>query len=289
MIRWSHGDYIRLGKAVSEFNKAISKNETEVNKLHLPETVNYKELRDNIQTREGLNAYIQSLKRVNNEGAFDLEELESGEIITKYQKRELERSQAQALNSLAKEAAKAEARRKLDLGLEATDILKPSQYTQEQKDIQNKMADYRNLFKLKGEQFKTMAKYLGINQTELKYRRAYVFRKNYMNEMKKYEKFPAYKLFLAWANKHKNPVDFYESLPDDNFYPDDLHYQSTANFSEEDFEAFLEVLGIDVSEELKKRGAKQGLSEYDYKEKLRAEIKQKQTIKEVKQMFKGLK
>ena len=46
MIRWSRGDYIRLGKAVSEFNKAISKNETEVNKLYLPESVNYKELRD---------------------------------------------------------------------------------------------------------------------------------------------------------------------------------------------------------------------------------------------------
>lgn len=63
-IRWKRGDYIRLGKAVSEFNKEINKNRSVLNELYLPEKVNYKELRDSIQTREGLNAYINSLKRI---------------------------------------------------------------------------------------------------------------------------------------------------------------------------------------------------------------------------------
>lgn len=63
-IRWSHGDYIRLGRAVAEFNRQISQNQTEANKLYLPDEINYKELRDSIQTREGLNSYVEGLKRI---------------------------------------------------------------------------------------------------------------------------------------------------------------------------------------------------------------------------------
>lgn len=64
MIRWKRGDYIKLGKAVSQFNKEIAKNEGIIDKLILPEQVDYKSLRDNIQTREGLNYYIKSLKNI---------------------------------------------------------------------------------------------------------------------------------------------------------------------------------------------------------------------------------
>ena len=80
MLRWQKGDYVRLGRAVAEFNREISKNITEANKLYLPEKVNYNELRDRIQTREGLNAYIQGLKRIKLEGAFELEKIKSGEV-----------------------------------------------------------------------------------------------------------------------------------------------------------------------------------------------------------------
>lgn len=63
-IRWSRGDYIRLGKAVSQFNKEINKNKTIENSLFLPDEINYKELRDSIRTREGLNSYVEGLKRI---------------------------------------------------------------------------------------------------------------------------------------------------------------------------------------------------------------------------------
>ena len=64
MIRWKRGDFIKLGRAVSEFNKEIAKNEQVIDSLALPEKVEYKDLRDSIMTREGLNYYIQSLKRI---------------------------------------------------------------------------------------------------------------------------------------------------------------------------------------------------------------------------------
>lgn len=64
MIRWSKSDAVKLGKAVAQFNKEIKKNETITNKLILPEPVSYKDLKNSIQTREGLNYYIRSLKRI---------------------------------------------------------------------------------------------------------------------------------------------------------------------------------------------------------------------------------
>jgi hypothetical protein len=70
-----------------------------------------------------------------------------------------------------------------------------------------------------------------------------------MEVMKKYKDFEHYDLFKKWANKHKNPVRFYEALPDAEFYPDDLQYQSDMVSTEEQFDSFLEGLGIQIEEE----------------------------------------
>lgn len=257
-IRWSQSDYIRLGKAVAEFNKQIAKNETEANKQYLPDKASYRELRDRIQTREGLEAYIQGLKRINLKDAFKLEKLKGGEIITKYQKEELERGKAQALQSLENRLEKIENATRKEKDIPKSTKIIASYKTQEQKDVEAKIREYKRLFKLRGEKFKKLASEIGINQTELKYRRAYVFRQNYMNVMReKYGSFESYKLFLRWANRHKNPVNFFEALPDNEYYPDDLYYQSDNTFSEEDFEAFLETLGMDVeAEKLKEQNKK---------------------------------
>lgn len=249
-LRWQKGDYIRLGKAVAQFNRQVKQNETQINKQYLPKLVDYSELRDRIQTRQGLNAYIQGLKRVNIEGAFDLEKLENGEYITRYQKGELERGRAQAMKSLQKEINQQERQTKVNLGIDA-DIKLPNAFkSQKQKELEAKIKDYKNLYTLKGEVFRRRALELGINQTELKYRRAFVFRQNYMKVMReKYSNFKNYRKFIAWANRHKNPIMFYEALPDNEYYPDDLYYQSDNTFSEENFDSFLESLGIELEEE----------------------------------------
>ena len=90
-----------------------------------------------------------------------------------------------------------------------------------------------------------------------------------------YSHLPAYKLFLEWANKHRNPINFYEALPDEDFEPNNLYYQSETYFSEDDFEAFLETLGIDVSKRFEEKGAKKGMSGTEYKEREREKIEQK--------------
>ena len=43
-INWKHGDYISLGRAVSNFNKKIRELQAEENKLYLPDEINKKEI-----------------------------------------------------------------------------------------------------------------------------------------------------------------------------------------------------------------------------------------------------
>lgn len=249
MIRWKRGDFIRLGRAVSEFNKEIEKNKGVVDELILPEEINYKDLRDRIQTRQGLNAYINSLKRIKLPGSFDVVELENGEQITKYAKGEIERGRKSATTVLSNQIKELETKTKIELGIEA-DIDLPNAFkSQKQKSLEAKLRDYKKLYKLTGKDFKRRAKELGINQNELKYRRAYVFRENYMKVMReKYKDFENFNKFESWARKHKNPISFYEALPDGEFYPDDLQYQSDVVFSQENFNSFLENFGIKIEE-----------------------------------------
>ena len=88
-INWRHGDFIRLGQAVARFNKKINELQAEENKLYLPETINYKEAKENITTRRELNRLINSLRRFQREGAEDLYTTQSGETMTKWERREL--------------------------------------------------------------------------------------------------------------------------------------------------------------------------------------------------------
>lgn len=277
MIRWSKGDYIKLGKAVSNFNKQISKNETEANKLYLPEPMNYKELRDRIQTREGLNAYLQQLKRINLPNAFNLETLENGTIITKYQKGELNRARSQAINQLSQEISDIEKKTKVDYGV-YSDIALPNAFkTGKQKELEAKLKDFKELYKLSGKDFKKRASQLMINQTELKFRRAYIFRQNYMKVMReKYSLFRDFWIFERWANKHKNPIDFYNSLPEgEEYFPNDLYRHSDETLSEEEFSTFLEEIGIDLDEVYEEVAARRGITIEELKQEKKDRVEKK--------------
>ena len=88
-IRWKQGDFIKLGKAVAEFNKKINKLNAEENKLYLPDLIEYKEAKENITTRSELNRLVNSLRRFQREGAEELYTTQAGEDITKWERREL--------------------------------------------------------------------------------------------------------------------------------------------------------------------------------------------------------
>ena len=88
-INWKQGDFVRLGRAVAQFNKKVNELNREEKKLYLPETISYTEAKENITTRRELNRLINSLRRFQREGAEDLYKTQSGEEITKWERREL--------------------------------------------------------------------------------------------------------------------------------------------------------------------------------------------------------
>ena len=88
-INWKQGDFVRLGRAVAQFNKKVNELNREEKKLYLPETINYKEAKENITTRKELNRLINSLRRFQKEGAEDLYLTQAGEQISKWERREL--------------------------------------------------------------------------------------------------------------------------------------------------------------------------------------------------------
>ena len=91
-IRWKRGDYISLGRAVSDFNKKIKELEKLDNNITLPNEINYKEVKSEIKTRYELNRYIKSLRRFQNENKQRGIELSGGEIITKWENEELKKA-----------------------------------------------------------------------------------------------------------------------------------------------------------------------------------------------------
>lgn len=294
-IRWSKGDYIRLGKAVSDFNRQIAQNTTAENKLYLPKTINYQDLRDNIQTRQGLNAYLQQLKRINKKGAFDLERLEGGVLISKYEKKELERARAQVIPNLERQIAKVEAETLASYGYSPSTQLPNMLKGNAQRKLEATLKDYKELFKLSGTDFKKRAKQLLINQTEKKYRQAYLFRKRYMKLMKEnYLGYRDYWIFMKYyANKHKDPVRFYDDLPeDDTYFPNDLYRLSDETFTEEEFTRFVEtILGTSVDEIYEEEGLKQGITGEELKIQKDQEAQEKKEeliVRAVNKQFKNL-
>lgn len=293
-IRWSKGDYIRLGKAVADFNRQISQNATEENKLYLPKQIDYQALKNDIKTRQGLNAYIQQLKRINLGDSFALETLEGGQTVTRYQRREIQRALSQLVPELESKIQSEQAKTLIRYGRKPTEDLPDPFKSYQQKQLEARLKDYRELFTLSGEKFKRRAEKLMINQTEKKYRQAYQFRKNYMKVMQKYRNMRDYWIFKKYyADKHKDPVRFYEDLPDDDtYFPDDLYYQSDNVFTDEQFTSFVEtILGVSIDEIYEKEGLKKGTTGEDLKiQKYNEsqEKKEKATIRGVNKQFKNL-
>lgn len=104
-IRWKRGDYIRLGRAVADFNRKINKLQAEENRLYLPDLESYAELRDRISTRAELNRMINSLRAFQKEGAEDLYTFESGQQVTKWEQRELTKLGKRATATLQQKIA----------------------------------------------------------------------------------------------------------------------------------------------------------------------------------------
>lgn len=238
-IRWKQGDYVKLGKAVAEFNKKINKLNAEENKLYLPDTIEYKEAKENITTRAELNRMINSLKRFQREGAEELYTTQAGENITKWERRELGIQSRIAGIRLQRE-------------LKALNEPMESGFSRAQmgsarvREIEAQLRNLKQIETKSGYEFQRLRSRIarsGVSDYTMK--KAITYQENYIKEMEKYSHFDNYDKLMAKLKSFKNPISFYEFVSKTELTAD-LTYQSDEYYTQEYFNRFIEDLGIEI-------------------------------------------
>lgn len=243
-IKWKRGDYIRLGQAVSQFNKKIRELKQEENSLYLPDELSYKDLKNRIVTRKELNRQLKKLKAFQEAGAEDLTELEGGQKLTKWEKQYLKEEQSRMIERLQGEL-------KDEFKQLSNGYSKAQMGSLEYNQIQAQINDIRFLDKSTGAEFKKLVdRIIKGGTTDYTMRKAIVYRENYIEEMKKYSNFKNYKKLMKKLNSIRNPLKFYDTLSNISEVVADLTYQSDEYYSQMEFNRFVEeVIGEEIEQD----------------------------------------
>lgn len=197
-IRWKQSDYLKLGKAVADFNRKIKKLETEENKNYFPEIQNYKELKGTIETRAELNRQIKNMRKFLKEGAEELYTTEAGEEITKWE------------NQLLKQE-KRTIEKRLNKELESLNEPTESGYSKAQmgfsriNEIENSLKGLQKLETAAGESFNRLKSRLHFQgRKDYLAKKQRVFRENYMEMLKNFKGY-------EWYKEYKQKLESFSS------------------------------------------------------------------------------
>ena len=236
-INWKQGDFVRLGRAVTQFNKKINKLQAEENKLYLPETISYTEAKENITTRRELNRLINSLRRFQKEGAEDIYTTQSGETMTKWERREL---------GIQSRIAQTRLQNELKSLNEPTEsgFSRAQMGSMRVREINAQIKNLKNIESAVGYEFKRLRDRLSrMGTSDYTMKKAIVFRENYLKEMEKYSHFDNYEKLMKKLRSFTNPVSFFNFVSQNEF-AGDMTYQSDEVYTQEAFNLFLQDLGI---------------------------------------------
>lgn len=238
-IKWRHGDYVTLGKAVAQFNKKINELNAEERKLYLPDNINYSDIKENITTRKELNRVIESLRRFQKEGAEEIYTTQAGEQMTSWERGELEIQSKIAQRRLKQELK--ELNKPLEGGFSRVQM-----GSQREKEIKRQLENLKSIEIKKGYEFDRLRQRIQTAGTsDYIMRKSIIYQENYLKEMEKYSHFDNYEKLMQVLNSIKNPIKFFEYVSK-NELTQDLTYQSDQYFSQQEFNKFLEQLGIDI-------------------------------------------
>lgn len=241
-INWKRGDFVRLGRAVSDFNKKINELNKEERKLYLPEKIDYKEAKENITTRKELNRLINSLRRFQKEGAEDLYITGAGETITKWERRELGIQSRIAQTRLRAELKNLE--KPLESGFSRVQM-----GSIRAREIEAQIKNLKQIETKRGYEFNALKRrIMSQGASDYTMKKAIVFRENYINEMKKYSHFDNYDKLMKKLNSISNPVSFFNFVSQ-NELTGDLTYQSDEVYTQEAFNSFVQDFGIEIDED----------------------------------------
>lgn len=206
-IRWQRGDYITLGKAVSEFNKKINELQKDESKDYLPDTLEYKEVKENITSRKELNRVINSLRRFKKEGAEDLYKLESGQEITKWEMNEIRLQRNIAVRRLNQELEQ------LNEPINGSKFSRIQMGSEEARKIESTLESIQKLESKKGFDFdriKNRIKYIGTSDYTLK--KAYIYRENFMKELENLkDNTSEFQKVYDFFKNINNPITFFNT------------------------------------------------------------------------------
>lgn len=199
LIRWKKGDYIKLGQAVSRFNKIINELEVDERK-YLPDLKEYSVLKEHITTRKELNRVLNSLKKVTAESLLEKKVFESGEEISKWEWKEVNKAKSRALKNLQREKETIlSSRPSIGMGDERLSEIRA---------IENSILTlpYRTGSDLK----KLIARIQSVGRTDYKFAKDKLFMDNFYKALKGISNFQNYEKLKKELDKIKNPTKFYE-------------------------------------------------------------------------------
>lgn len=242
LIKWRKSDYIKLGKAISSFNKKIR--ELEVDELkYLPPMKDYKEIKQQILSRKELNRIINSLRRFNIEGAEASINLPSGEEISKWEYKEIRLARNRAIKMLEQEKNKVELGEKfIGMGDERLSYINAT------------IKNLNNLENYKGSSFRSTVSRINIlGSKDYFLKVAEQYRENFMNALEEMSTFDNYDILINKLSSIKNPITFYEYISQNEilkdlflYYKDKATSQTYGGFAsnQDAFNTALEQLGI---------------------------------------------
>ncbi len=204
-IRWSRSDYIKLGKAVSSFNKTVGNLSN--SGIVLPDLLNYNDLKSGITTRKELNRLIGSLKRFQNPMQQVGVSLEGFEV-TKWELNEVKRAKRRAERRLTGELA----------GIEAGSIGTGNTRANE---IKATLESFEKFASGDLAQFKRISSsIMRQGRTDYEMKKALIFQQNFI---KAYEKMGR-KEIVEFARSFRNPMNFWEAIQNSEFMDIQLRY-----------------------------------------------------------------
>lgn len=204
-IRWSRSDYIKLGKAVSSFNKTVGNLSN--SGIVLPDLLNYNDLKSGITTRKELNRLIGSLKRFQNPMQQVGVSLEGFEV-TKWELNEVKRAKRRAERRLTGELA----------GIESGAIGTGNTRANE---IKATLESFEKFASGDLAQFKRISSsIMRQGRTDYEMSKALIFQKNFISA---YEKMGR-KEIVEFAKSFRNPQDFWEAIKNSEFTDLSLRY-----------------------------------------------------------------
>lgn len=199
LIRWKKGDYIKLGQAVARFNKII--NELEVDeKDYLPDLQNYKEIKNHISSRKELNRIIKALRRADVENLTATKSFESGEVVSKWEFKEINKAKRRAFKNLEVERETIlKGRQSIGMGDERLSEIRA---------IENSFLSLE--FRTGKDLKRVISRIFTVGRSDYKLSRDELFMKNFYAALEGISNFQNYDILKKELDKIKNPTKFYE-------------------------------------------------------------------------------